>query len=72
MGGELVFRNITFENILKVEQHYNVSISNKNVVLGNEVFNSSYGKVNLEKVLEDLKLTHGIDCSMNEYNVTIK
>lgn len=72
IGGELVFRNMRFENILKkLERHYNVSISNKNVDLGSEVFNASYGKVTLEKVLEDLKLTHGIDYSINQNNVTI-
>jgi len=72
MGGELVFRNMTFENILrKLERHYNVSISNTNVDLGNTVFNASYGKVTLKKVLEDLKLTHGIDYSISQNNVTI-
>jgi ferric-dicitrate binding protein FerR (iron transport regulator) len=72
MSGELVFRNMTFQNILKkMERHYNVSISNTNADLGNEVFNASYGKVTLEKVLKDLKLTHGINYSINQNLVTI-
>lgn len=72
MDGELVFRNMSFENILKkLERHYNVSIINKNTDFGNEIFNASYGKVTLEKVLEDLKLTHGIDYSINQNNVII-
>jgi len=72
MDGELVFRNLTFENILKkLERHFNVSISIKNTDLAKEIFNASYGKVTLEKVLEDLKLTYGINYSINSDNVTI-
>lgn len=72
MDGELVFRNMTFENILKkLERHYDVTIINNNDSLANEVFNASYGLVSLSKVLEDLKLTHGIEYSMEETNITI-
>lgn len=70
--GGFVFRNMTFENILrKMERHYDVSITNNNMKLANEVFNASYGKIRLQKVLEDLKLTHGIDYSIEGTNITI-
>ena len=72
IGGELIFRNMTFENILKkMERHYNVSITNNNVGLASEIFNASYGQVSMQKVLEDLKLTHGIDYSIEGTNITI-
>ncbi|HET8736822.1 MAG TPA: FecR domain-containing protein [Pricia sp.] len=72
MDGELVFRNLTFENILrKLERHYNVSISNNNAGLAKEIFNASFGNVTLKKVLEDLKLTYGIDYSIDQNKVII-
>lgn len=72
MEGELVFRNLTFENILRrLERHFNVSISNKNANLAKEIFNASYGNITLKKVLEDLKLTHGIDYSIDQDKVII-
>jgi len=72
IDGEFVFRNMTFENILrKMERHYAVSITNNNYNLANEVFNASYGKISLHKVLEDLKLTYGIDYSIEGTNITI-
>lgn len=72
MDGELVFRNMAFENILKkMERHYNVSITNKNTRLGQEVFNASYGNIPLQKVLQDLKLTHGIEYTINGTTITI-
>ncbi len=72
IGGELVFRKMTFENILKkLERHYNVSINNNNADLAKEVFNASYGKVSLYKVLEDLRLTHGVEYSIDKTNITI-
>ena len=72
MDGELVFRNLSFENMLRrLERHYNVSISIKNNGLAQEIFNASYGRVTLEKVLEDLKLTYGIHYSIKGEFITI-
>lgn len=72
MEGELVFRNLTFENILrKLERHYNVSISNNNTDLAKEIFNASYGNVTLIKVLEDLRLTYGIDYTIDQDKIII-
>jgi len=42
MKGNLVFRNESFENIIKkLERHYNVAIINNNVELANERFNAT-------------------------------
>lgn len=50
--GELVFRNMNFQNIiLKLERHYNVKIENKNEALNKEIFNASFNNESLENVL---------------------
>eukprot|EP01093_Parvamoeba_rugata_P008270 TRINITY_DN2365_c0_g1_i2.p1 TRINITY_DN2365_c0_g1~~TRINITY_DN2365_c0_g1_i2.p1 ORF type:complete len:334 (-),score=60.73 TRINITY_DN2365_c0_g1_i2:485-1486(-) len=42
MKGNLVFRNVSFENIIqKLERHYNVVIINNNAELANEKFNAT-------------------------------
>ncbi|SIS90293.1 FecR family protein [Zobellia uliginosa] len=72
MNGNLVFRNMTFESILKkMERHYNVSITNNNTRLGEEIFNASYANITIQKVLEDLRVTYGIDYSINDTHITI-
>ncbi|WP_420603088.1 FecR family protein [Flagellimonas sp.] len=44
MHGELVFRNMSFNNILKkLERQYNVNIINNNEGLSSEKFNASFG-----------------------------
>lgn len=61
MQGELVFRNMSFENILKkMERHYNVKIINKNTELAKEKFNASFGDEPLHKILEYFKKTYGL------------
>lgn len=63
--GELVFRNMSFQNILKkLERHYNVRIINENQKINGETFNANFGNEPLEKVLEyfnriyNIKFTH--------------
>lgn len=71
-NGELAYRNMTFKNILKkLERHYDVVITNNDNRLADEVFNASYGEISLHKVLEDLKLTYGINYMINGTNITI-
>ena len=70
--GELFFRNITFEDILKkMERHYNVTIVNKNINLSKEEFNASFREAPIEKILEYFKITYNIDYTINENNITI-
>ncbi len=72
VDGELMFRNITFGNILKkMERHYNVVIINKNTQLTHEKFNASFRNEPIEKILEYFKITYGIEYSINNNKITI-
>ncbi|MBT9187599.1 FecR family protein [Zobellia russellii] len=74
MQNELVFRKMTFENILrKLERHYNVKISNDNLSISKEKFNANLGKnTPIEAVLQDLKITYNINYTIsgNQINIT--
>ncbi|MFL1013210.1 FecR family protein [Flavisericum labens] len=72
IDGELVFRNITFANILKkLERHFNVEIINRNAELSNEKFNASFRNEPIEKILEYFKITYNIDYSISENKILI-
>lgn len=70
---ELIFRKMTFENILKkLERHYNVKISNNNLKLSKEKFNANLGTPpTIEAVLKDLKTTYNINYNINGDQITI-
>ncbi|SKB62445.1 FecR family protein [Salegentibacter holothuriorum] len=62
MEGEMVFRNISFENILKkMERHFGVTIINKNTTIAKEKFNASFGEESLFNILEYFRKTYGLD-----------
>ncbi|MBC8770453.1 DUF4974 domain-containing protein [Arenibacter sp. BSSL-BM3] len=62
MGGELIFRNMSFGNIVKkLERHYNVVILNQNKDLASKKFNANFGNQTIEEVLQELKDNYGID-----------
>tara|TARA_R110002049_G_scaffold309049_1_gene516194 strand:+ start:344 stop:1510 length:1167 start_codon:yes stop_codon:yes gene_type:complete len=62
--GVLVFRNMTFENILKkLERHYDVTIINKNSKLASATFNASFGDMPIKKILEYFKGEYNINYS---------
>ena len=70
--GELVFRNITFSNILKkMERHYNIEITNNNVELAHEEFNASFGDEPIEKILNYLEITYNINVTIKENKIII-
>lgn len=72
MNGELVFRNMSFENIAKkLERHYNVEIQIKNKELSSQTFNASFGQESLLKVLESLKENYGIAYKQENNKITI-
>ncbi|WP_194768454.1 FecR family protein [Tamlana sp. I1] len=72
IDGELVFRNITFGNILKkMERHYNITIINNNVDLTNERFNASFRDEPIEKILEYFKITYKIDYQISNNQIII-
>ncbi|MCF4100776.1 DUF4974 domain-containing protein [Gillisia sp. M10.2A] len=71
--GELVFRNMTFKNILKkLERHYNIEIDNRNEILENETFNANFGNEPIEKVMEYLKTMYGIKYSIKNDKIIIE
>ena len=73
MKGELVFRNMTFKNIMKkLERHYNVIIVNDNTTLSDKLFNASFGNEPLELVLEDFKRNYAIDYRIKGNIISIK
>ena len=72
MNGELVFRNMTFENILrKMERHYNVSIVNNNLGINQEKFNASFRDATIEKVMEYFKSIYQLDFTINGKEIII-
>ena len=72
INGELVFRNSTFENILKkMERHYNVIIVNENEKLSKEKFNASFAEEPIERILDYFQVTYGIDYSVNDNTIII-
>ncbi|MGX1930588.1 FecR family protein [Flagellimonas sp. 2504JD4-2] len=71
--GELVFRGMSLENILKkLERHYNVAITNQNMEYSQKRFNANFGNQPIETVLNYFKNTYGIDYTINNNNVTLK
>lgn len=73
INGELVFRNMSFENILKkLERHYNTRIINNDTVLAGELFNASFVNEPIEKVFQNLKTTYGIDFTIDNNQIIIQ
>ncbi len=70
--GSLIFRELTFNTILKkLERHYNVEIINTNVQVGEEVFNARFDNVGIEEVLGYFNDIHNIDFSIDDNQVII-
>ncbi|MEC3908667.1 FecR family protein [Tamlana sp. 2201CG12-4] len=73
INGELVFRDMPFENILKkLERHYDVTIINKNEKLSKEKFNANFGKITVERVFENLRKYHGINYKIKGNIITVE
>ena len=72
VGGELVFRNMTFDNILKkLERNYNVTINNTNSELGRKTFNASFKEGDINAVLQSFEKYYGIEYSIENNEVNI-
>ncbi len=70
--GDLVFRNLTFNNLLKkLERHYNVEIISSNTELAHEKFNASFRKEPIENILEYFKITYGINYTITHTKILI-
>lgn len=72
INGELVFRNATFESIVKkLERHYNVKINNQKASLAEITFNANFRKEPLEKVLAYLNRIYEIEYTINGNEIII-
>ena len=71
--GVMVFRNMTFENILKkLERHYDVKIINNNTKLASAKFNASFGDMPINKILDYFKGEYNIDYSViNDHEIIV-
>ncbi|SHG26228.1 FecR family protein [Flagellimonas flava] len=73
IDGKLVFRNMTFSNIMKkLERHYNVNIINNNSDLTHEEFNANFGNEPIEDVLMELKANYGIEYQFLDNKIIIE
>ncbi|SFD31975.1 FecR protein [Algibacter lectus] len=72
INGELVFRNMTFENILKkLERYYDIDIVNNNSKLSKAVLNASFGNESIDVILESLKENYNITYSITGNKIII-
>ena len=72
MHGELVFRHMTFENILKkLERYYNIDIENNNSKLSKTVLNASFGNEPIEVILQSLKENYNIKYTITGNKIMI-
>ncbi|MBD0824961.1 FecR family protein [Aestuariibaculum marinum] len=73
MKGELVFRNTSFDDILKkIERHYNVKVVNKNKDINNEVFNARFNNQPIDSVLSYLNDSYNIKYKIEQGQLIIK
>lgn len=72
--GNLVFKNMTFDAIIKkLERHYNVTFINKNKTLGNEIFNARFDeKESIAFVLKYFSDSYAIDYEVKDNKVIIR
>lgn len=75
MNGNLVFRNESFENIIKkLERHYNVTIINNNTTLAHETFNATIetDHESIEQVFNYFKKVYEIEYTVINNKIIIR
>ena len=73
VNGELVFRNMTFMEILKkLERHYDVTIINKDTNLSNVEFNASFSDMPIGQIMGYFKSIYGIDFTVDDDKIIIE
>lgn len=71
--GRIVFRNMSFGNILKkLERHFGYKIEIENERLKEEEFNANFGRQSLPEILESFKKIYGIQYEIKNDRVLIK
>lgn len=70
MMGDLVFRNVSFDDMLKkMERHYDVKIINNDRDLAKERFNAKFGNEPIVNILEYFKKSYGLNYVQKEGGV---
>lgn len=71
--GGLVFRNVTFQEMLKkMGRHYNITIINNNEEMGKARFNASFGNEPLQTLLRYYKEVYGIQYTQQDNTIIIQ
>lgn len=72
IDGRIIFRHIPFNDIMKkLERHYNVTIINNNIPLGNDLLSASFDIETIEKVFETINEIHPIDFIIKDNKIII-
>ena len=67
MKGNLVFKNASFNDIIKkLERRYSVTFINKNKTLGKEIFNARFDNESIETVLKYFSDSYAINYDINK------
>ncbi|WP_299548757.1 FecR domain-containing protein [Seonamhaeicola sp.] len=70
--GRIVFEHMPFENILvKLERHYDISITNNNLDLAKETFTASFDIESIEQVLKAFSKNYHFTYTINQDQITI-
>ncbi|ETN96934.1 FecR family protein [Zhouia amylolytica] len=73
LHGELVFRHMPFESIIKkLERHYNVEIINNNQKIGSEKFTARFDTETIEKVMNSFRVNYNIDFVIENNKIIIQ
>ncbi|UNY98933.1 DUF4974 domain-containing protein [Zhouia spongiae] len=73
LHGELVFRHMPFESIIKkLERHYNVEIINNNQKIGSEKFTARFDTETIEEVMNSFKVNYNIDFIIENNKIIIQ
>ncbi|WP_341216046.1 FecR domain-containing protein [uncultured Wocania sp.] len=72
ISGKIIFRHISFDNVIrKLERHYNVTIVNNNVDIGDRYLAASFDVETIEEVFAAFKEYYGIDYSITSNIIII-
>lgn len=72
LDGRLVFRRMTFDEILKkLERRYNVTIVNHNKVIENQQFGASFDIETIEQIMESFNENYEIDYKIENNKIII-
>jgi hypothetical protein len=70
--GELIFRNLAFNSIIKkLERNYNIPIENNNKDISNDLFNASFKNESIERILSYFDDVLGLEYTIEDNKIII-